>query len=318
MAGSNWPTVEGQVIKQEDELQIDDCMVRVSDIDREIWKGIPKAKLIQYYHSISGYILPYLKDRPQSLHLKLAHANAPGLYIKDMEGRQTGCADIFTDTRRHREQGKREQIDYLVCNNEATLLWMINVGCIDINPWNARMQTPDHPDYIVIDLDPTVKDNQENFLGKLIDTALATKDFCDRHKLHAFAKTSGKTGVHFYLPCTGIMVRQARNIAEMICRSVADTVPESATFVNSINARGNKVYVDPSQNDYADTLAAPYSVRPYPIPTVSTPLEWKEINGRLDPSTFSFDKTLARIKKKGDLFQGVLDRRLRPQIPSGC
>jgi bifunctional non-homologous end joining protein LigD len=307
MAGSNWPKVEAQPRDRADTLDIGNCRVDVFNVDRLIWKDISKARLLEYYHSVAPHVLPYLKDRPQSLYVKLQNANSPGLYIKDMEGRQPDCADVFTDIRRHQKAGKREKIDYLVCNNEATLLWMINLGCIDINPWNSKSTTPDYPDYIVIDLDPTVKDAKDRYLDKLLDTALATKEYCDKQKLKAFAKTSGKTGMHFYIPCTGIPFAEARTIGEHICRAIVEMVPGQATVANSINSRGNKIYVDPSQNDYADTLAAPYSVRPWHIPGVSTPLEWKEINHKLNPSNFTIDTILPRIKKKGDLFKGVLD-----------
>jgi len=307
MTGSNWPKVETQPMDQADSIDIGDCTVDLFNVDRMIWKGITKARLIEYYHLLAPYILPYLKDRPQSLHLKLQNANAPGLYIKDMEGRQPDCAELFSDERRHRKAGKRDKIDYLVCNNESTLLWMVNLGAIDINPWNSRRSTPENPDYIAIDLDPTVKDEKGGYLDKLLDTALAAKAYCDKHALKAFAKTSGKTGMHFYIPCCGIGYEEARAFAEHICQAIVDLVPRQATFANSINSRGNKVYVDPSQNDYADTLAAPYSVRPWHVPTVSTPLEWKEINHKLDPSLFTIDTIGARLKKKGDLFKGVLD-----------
>jgi bifunctional non-homologous end joining protein LigD len=227
-----------------------------------------------------------------------------------MEGRQPACGVVFSDTRRHKQSGKRDTIDYLVCNNEATLLWMVNLGCVDINPWNSCSSSPEEPNYIAIDLDPTEKPRKRQDYHKLIETALATKEYCDTYKLKAFAKTSGKTGIHFYIPCTGITFTEARSIAEHICCEIAKLVPDAATFANSINSRGDKVYVDPSQNDYADTLAGPYSVRPWHIPTVSTPLEWKEINDKLIPSSFTIETILPRIKKKGDLFKGVLDKKI--------
>ncbi len=227
-----------------------------------------------------------------------------------MEGRQPECTRVYTDTRRHKQAGKRDTIDYLVCDNEATLLWMVNLGCIDINPWNSRTITPDNPDYIAIDFDPTVKERETGYLDKLIDTALATKEYCDRHKIKAFAKTSGKTGIHFYIPCTDIPFSRARTMAEQICRAIVEMVPQQATIANSINSRGNKIYADPSQNDYADTLASPYSVRPWHIPTVSTPLEWKEISHKLNPANFTTATILPRIKKKGELFKAVLDRKI--------
>lgn len=310
MDKSNWPEVEKQHIANEHDFDIGECTISLNNVQREIWKGITKAQLINYYHSVASYILPYLLDRPQSLHLKLINANGPGLFIKDMEGRQPDCATIFKDKRRHHVEGKRDEIDYLVCNNEATLLWMINLGCIDINPWNSIMQRPNEPDFIVVDLDPTPSNNGDVNVTQLVETAIATKNYCDKVNLKAFAKTSGKTGMHFYIPCAGISSEQARAYAENICKAIHQLAPDSSTIQNSISKRDGKVYIDPSQNDYADTLAAPYSVRPYHAPTVSTPLEWNEINHKLNPSVFTINTILKRLDKKGDLFENVLDNTI--------
>jgi bifunctional non-homologous end joining protein LigD len=250
----------------------------------------------------------------------------------------------------------RDEIDYLVCNNEATLLWTINLGCIDVNPWASRTWSADTPDYITIDLDPTAAQGADEpkpavngsetrqepagkkrghggsgvangagagrgsqatdktgahgstrSLEKLRETAMAAKAYCDRIRVKAFAKTSGKTGMHFYLPCAGFNFEQARTIAEHICTEIHALAPKASTIENSVRLRGDLVYVDPSQNDYADTLAAPYCVRPYHTPCVSTPLEWREINARLDPAEFTIDTIFARLARKGDLFRGVLD-----------
>lgn len=278
-------------------------------MEREIWKGISKADLITYYHRVSKYILPYLKDRPLSLHVKPLNAMQPGFYIKDMEGHQPECAKIFTDERRHPVKGKCAKIDYLVCNNEATLLWMINLGCIDINPWNSRFITPDVPDFIAIDLDPS--DDDHDMGGrKLIESAMAAKEYCNRHKLVAYVKTSGKTGIHFFIPCSGFKNNVCRKLAERICSEIQALAPRISTTENSITSRGGKVYLDPSQNDYADTLASVYSVRPYHQPTVSAPLEWKEVNAKLDLSVFSIHNILARISKKGDLFRNIGDKKI--------
>jgi bifunctional non-homologous end joining protein LigD len=309
--GSNWTKIDKQKVDAAQDFEIGGCTIKINDVDREIWKGITKADLITYYHEVSKYILPYLTDRPQSLHVKPVNANVEGFYIKDMEGRQPDCGAIFEDQRRHEAKGKRNKIDYLVCNNEATLLWMINLGCVDINPWNSRISGPDKPDFIAIDLDPTTVNDSKVDLKKLLNTALAAKEYFDSKKIKAFAKTSGKTGMHFFVPCSGFMNKEVRSFAEYICSGIHDLVPAASTIANSISSRAGKVYVDPSQNDYADTLAAVYSVRPYHIPTVSTPLEWKEINNRLVPSSFTIDNTLKRILKKGDLFYGVLDQRNR-------
>jgi bifunctional non-homologous end joining protein LigD len=199
---------------------------------------------------------------------------------------------------------------YLVCNNESTLLWLINLGCIDINPWNSTTQTPDQPDYIAIDLDPSDKDEKNIDLKKLLNTAVAAKEYFDSLNMKAFCKTSGKTGIHFFIPCNNITSNQARSIAEHICASIHELVPDDSTISNSISSRKGKVYIDPLQNDYADTLASCYSVRPYHVPAVSTPMEWKEINFKLKPAEFTLQEVLKRLSKKGDLFKGVLDKKV--------
>lgn len=303
---SHWRDVERQKIEHESEIEIDGCSITLSDVDRHIWKDITKATLIEYYHSVAQYILPHIQHRPQSLHLKLNGANAPGLYIKDMEGRQPDCAEIYPDKRRHPKQGKRSVIDYLVCNNEATLLWMVNVGCIDINPWNSRVVNIEEPDYIVIDLDPSEKELSAKGLKRLRETALATYEYCHSKALTPFFKTSGKTGVHFLLPCSGFTYAQSRTFAEQISSEVQHLVPSVSTTTVSVSSRGDKVFIDPSQNDYTDTIAAPYSVRPYVVPTVSTPLTSRELKG-LDPRDFAIHNIVKRLKSKKDLFEKISD-----------
>ena len=262
--------------------------------------------MIGYYHSIAPFILPHLKGRPLSLHVKPINANAPGFYIKDMEGRQPDCAEIFSDKRKNPKKGKRNTIDYLVCNNEETLLYMINLGCIDINPWTSRTTSDDYPDYIIIDLDPS-----DDGFQKAIETAIAAKKLFDKYKLQTFVKTSGKTGIHIYIPCEGFIFSDARIIAIKICDEIHNMLPEITTTKITVSKRDNKLYIDPNQNDYADTLAAPYSARPFHIPTVSTPLNWKEVNPKLNPSDFTIKTILGRLRKKRDLFKNILNEKIR-------
>ncbi len=303
---SNWSELENIAVTSKDEIAIEGCKIELNNIDRELWKGITKADLIQYYNQISDYILPQLKDRPLSLHIKPYSANAPGLYIKDMEGRQPECADIFSTKRKHPKPGKRSVIDYLVCNNKSTLLYLINLGCIDINPWTSRQQDYLHPDFIIIDLDPSDED-----FTKAIIAAQACKQFFDEHKLKAFVKTSGKTGIHLFIPCNGFSFPQARTIAVNISKQVTSMIPEIATSENSISSRGDKIFIDYNQNDEADTVASAYSCRPYKIPTVSTPLDWKEVKESLHPEQFTINNIFDRLKKKHDLWSDLFNAKVK-------
>ena len=139
---------------------------------------------------------------------------------------------------------------------------------------------------------------------------MAAKQFFDRAKLKAFPKTSGKTGIHLFVPCTGFDFQQARAIAENICEGIHTLVPSITTTSVSIDSRGDKLYIDPNQNDFADTVAAPYSLRPHYLPTVSTPLEWREIKPGLDNTSFTVKTVLGRLKKKNDLFIKVHDKKI--------
>jgi bifunctional non-homologous end joining protein LigD len=299
---SNWPMLENEEVRNREVFEFDGCKIPLHNVDRMLWKEITKADLIQYYYKVSKFILPHIQGRPLSLHLKPKGANAPGFYIKDMEGRQPECAEIFTTERRHKKAGMRDVIDYLVCNNAATLIYMVNLGCIDINPWTSNVNNSLHPDFIVVDLDPSDGD-----FGKAVETARAAKEFLEEHKLKSFPKTSGKTGIHLFVPCSGLSFSQARTIAENICDGIHALVPSITTTEVSITERGTKLYLDPNQNDYADTVASAYSVRPYKFPLVSAPLEWREVRETLDPEEFTLHNMLDRIEKKGDLFISTLD-----------
>ena len=302
----NWKTLESEKITSKDIFNIDGKEVLLTNVEKKLWKGVTKADLIKYYHAIAPYILPYLKDRPQSLHVKYIKATAPGFYIKNMEGHQPAWAEIFSIPRKHKKKDSPGIIDYLVCQDEATLLYMINLGCIDINPWTSRISNYQQPDFIIVDLDPSDDD-----FKKVIRTALAAKKIFDELKLKAFPKTSGKTGLHLYIPCKGFDFAEARLIAERICNKIHHSVPDITTTTVTISNRGNKLYVDPGQNDEGDTVAAPYSIRPASQPTVSTPLEWKEINDTLDPKSFNIDTIFKRLDKKGDLFKTVINERIQ-------
>lgn len=302
---SNWEILEKSPPEDVEEISIGDCELQLSGVDRLIWKGIPKARLIEYYHSVSKYMLPHLKDRPRSLHVKPNGFGAPGYYVKDMEGRQPECAAIFRDERRHPKPGKCDIIEYLVCNNEPTLLYMVNLGCIDINPWLSRMSAATQPDFFNIDLDPGGSD-----FHQVVEVTSAAKQVLNEFKLRSFVKTSGKIGMHIYVPVTGIRYGQARAYSEIIGTQIHDLVKDISTITVSANSRKNKVFIDPSQNDYTDTLTAAYSVRPNRMPTVSTPLDWKEVRNGLDPNAFTIDTIGRRLAKKGDLFKAVLDKKI--------
>ena len=138
---------------------------------------------------------------------------------------------------------------------------------------------------------------------------MAAKAYFDSLQLKAYAKTSGKTGLHFLVPCSGFTTKEARAFAEKICAGIHELVPDDATITVSKTGRKGKVFIDFSQNDYADTIAAPYCVRPFDVPLVSTPLSWREINNTIDPRKWTMPVVLRRLDKKGDLFEDIMDAK---------
>ena len=303
---SNWNKIFEEKIKSEGTIPIDNEIIQLTNIEKKLWKDTNKANLIAYYNSIAEYILPHLKDRPLSQHIKNINAGAPGFYIKDMEGFQPDFLDIHSTKRKHKAKGKADIIDYAVCNNLSSLLWLVNLGNIDLNPWNSTTKNPEEPDYIAIDLDPSDED-----FKKAVKTAMAAKEYFDQNKLIAFIKTSGKTGIHIFIPCKGFSYPQARTLAEHICGEIHRRVPMFTTVEVSIDKRGNKLFVDFSQNDEADTLAAAYSVRPAKQPNVSAPIEWDELDLKLKPTDFNISDMAARLENKGDLWKDLHNTKIK-------
>jgi bifunctional non-homologous end joining protein LigD len=317
---SGWQKVDEEQRGAEwQEFKVENCTIPVHSLDKELWEDIPKGRLLIYYSEMADYILPYIEDRPQSLNLKLNGIGAPRTIIKDMENRQPNCASVFLDNRRVRKAGKRNEIDYLICNNLATLIYMIDLGCVDINPWASRQQHIEQPDYLWFDLDPTIPEGlkgkqllamEEKGFEKAIGVAIAAKKVLDKHRLISFIKTSGKTGLHIYLPFSGFTFKNARSLAYQLADEMHNVVSKISTRQESKDLRGENVYIDAGQNDYADTLAAPYSIRPYHQPLVSTPLEWKEVKKGLDRYAFTMDTIRKRIEKKGDLWKKLNDKKI--------
>lgn len=278
--------------------------LKLSNLEKLFWKeeGITKGDLIEYYLSIAPYILPYLKDRPQTLVRFPNGISGLNFYQKDApEGlpEWIKTVPIFSES-------NQKEINYIVCNDEAAMAYLINLGCIDFNPWNSRTQHLDKPDWLLIDLDPSEK----NTFDDVIETALATKEICDKIKANAFLKTSGSSGLHIYLPLEAkYSYEQAKDFAHLLMQKINEKLPKITTLERSLSKRQrDKIYLDYLQNRRGQTLASVYSVRPKPGAPVSTPLKWKELKFGLYPKDFNIYNTLKRIKSKGDFFEPVLGK----------
>jgi len=259
---------------------------------------ITKREMFNYYYQVAEYILPYLKDRPMSLNRFPGGITGKGFYQKDVTGKAPDWAKTFAHTT---DDGKKN--NYLVGNDEATLLWMATLGCIEMNPWFSRIQSPDNPDYCVIDLDP-----DKNTFDQVIQTALHIKEMLDAINVPSYCKTSGSTGMHIYIPLQGkYTYDQSQMFARIIVEKVHQELSKFTSIERKISARKGKMYLDFLQNRPGATIACPYSLRPKPGATVSMPLAWDEVKPGLKMSDFTIFNAVDRVKETGDLFKGALD-----------
>lgn len=287
---------------KEEERIIDGQVVLLTNLPKLYWPedNITKSDLIGYYQSISETILPYLKDRPESL---LRHPNgvaAPGFYQKDVGD----TVPPWIETVSIYSESTAEQVNYILCQNKATLAYLNNLGCIQLNPWNSRLQALDTPDWAVIDLDPG-----ENTYDEVIEVALVVKEIADAIKADCYPKTSGATGMHLYFPLGAkYPFTEAKAFAHQLAQKVHSRLPKLTSLERMPKERRYQVYLDFLQNAISQTIAAPYCVRPKAGAPVSAPLEWQEVKKGLHPSQFTIINMPERLKEKGDLFKSVLGR----------
>jgi len=261
---------------------------------------VTKRDMFNYYYKIAEYILPYLKDRPMSLNRFPGGIKSKGFYQKDVTGKAPDWAKTFAHTT---DEGKHNQ--YLLGDDEATLLWMASLGCIEMNPWFSRLQSPDNPDYCVIDLDP----DKSNTFDQVITVAQEVKKVLDEIGVESFCKTSGSTGIHIYLPLgAAYTYDQSQMFARIIVNHVNEQLPDFTSVERMIADRKGKMYLDFLQNRPGATIACPYSLRPKPGATVSMPLHWDEVKHGLKMQDFTIFNAADRLKETGDLFKGVLGK----------
>jgi len=282
-------------------LEVDGVEVPVSNLDKVYWpqEKYTKFDLINYYLQVGETMLPYLLDRPQNMHRHPEGINGQGFYHKDT----SGIFPHWIETLKVHSKSKEDSIEYLLCQNEATLLYMANLGCIEINPWISRKGSLESPDFTVIDLDPSSK----NTFEEVIEVAQAVKEVLDMGEVKGYCKTSGSSGLHIYLPLEpGYSYDEARDFTKLLCYYVQELVPDLTSMERSVKKRNDKIYLDFMQNRKGQTLAAPYCVRPKPGATVSTPLEWEEVKSGLKMKDFTIHTVPDRIEEIGDLFKGLL------------
>ncbi len=276
--------------------------VDFTHLSKVFWpnRGYTKGDLVAYYQAVGKTMLRYLKDRPESLNRQPHGFGDPGFFQKDI----TFDLPRFAKSKRIHSDSTDENVNYLVCDNVDTLLYMAQLGCIEINPWNSRLRAPDKPDWGVIDLDP-----EAISFAYVVKVALVVRQVCDEWGITAYPKTTGKTGIHIFIPMGAkYSYDQVRQFVQIIVTEVNKRLPDITSLERSPEKRQGKIYLDYLQNSRGQTLAAPYAARPTEVATVSAPLRWSEVNDSLSPTNFTIKNMPARLKKLGDLWKGVLGR----------
>jgi bifunctional non-homologous end joining protein LigD len=277
--------------------------VKFTNLDKIFWpaEGTTKGDLIAYYEQVADVLLPYLHDRP--VHMLRYPDGIEGklFYQKDAPEH----IPDWIETEAIASESRTEPIRYIVCNDTATLLYLINLGTIDLHPWLSRRTSRETPDWAVIDLDP-----KEAPFSNVVKIARSVGKLLRGIGLTPYLKTSGKTGLHIYIPLLPkYTYENARLFCEMVARFVAKDHKDIATVERVVSQRGKRVYIDYLQNHQGQTLVPPYVVRPVPGAWVSAPLDWDELDSELHPSQFTMKTMPARIARAGDLFRGTLRDR---------
>jgi bifunctional non-homologous end joining protein LigD len=288
------------------ELELGNRVVTLTNLTKLFWPegGITKRDLLQYYIHVSPYLLPHLTDRAMVMKRYPNGAGGKCFFMKRVPEPHPDW--IETCTIDHRSGNV---IDFPMVQDLASLLWVVNLGCIDLNQWYARCDDVDRPDYLHFDLDP-VKGVR---FPKVLTAALAVRDALETLGMTPLVKTTGSSGVHIYVPIVrGPTQKQVWTFAKALAQALAAKHPRLLTAEYRIAARpAGRVLVDYNQNAWGRTLASIYSLRPKSIPSVSTPLTWKEVESGVAITDFRIDNVPARLKKVGDLWQPLLDKRGR-------
>jgi bifunctional non-homologous end joining protein LigD len=273
-----------------------------SNVKKVFWPAerYTKGDLIEYYRAVSPWLLPYLKDRPVVLTRYPDGIEGKWFYQKD--------APVFVPpwlrTERIWSEQTQREIDYFICDDVESLLYLANLGSIPLHVWASRAQTLDRPDWCVLDLDPKGAPFEH-----VVEVAKALRVLCEEIELPHFVKTSGSSGLHVMLPLgRQVTYEQSRSLGELLARVVVSQLPEIATITRHVSQRGGKVYVDYLQNISGQLIASPFSVRPLPGAPVSTPLEWREVTKKLDIRAFTIRTVPERMnRRKSDPLREVID-----------
>jgi bifunctional non-homologous end joining protein LigD len=284
--------------------------LKLSNLDKVFFpvEGITKGDLLEYYRAVAPALLPHLRDRPFTMVRWPDGIEAGRFFQKDAPSHMPEWIPTHRALVSTRDAPRRKKwVNFPLVSDELALLWMVNMGCIDMNAWYSRTDKPDRPDFVLFDLDPS----PDVGFRETVQVALLVKQALDAFGLVGFPKTSSAEGMHVLVPVERRHTyADSRLFAEIVAAAIARTNPRLATTEWS-KAKRRGVLIDANQNGEGKTIASVYSVRPRPGAPVSTPLRWDEVKAGLDPVAFTMEVVLERVREHGDLYEGVLTQKQR-------
>jgi bifunctional non-homologous end joining protein LigD len=288
------------------EARLGDRVVKLTNLKKPFWPelGITKGDLLQYYADVAPVLLPHIRDRAMVMKRYPNGAAGDFFFMKHAPTPRPPWIEICSI-----DHSSGNIVDFPVIQDLASLLWVVNLGCIDLNQWYARCDDVDRPDYVHFDLDP----GPGASFDRVRETALAVHEALTSLKMPSLAKTTGSKGIHVYVPIVrGPTQKQVWTFAKGLAQVLEQANPKLITAEYRIAKRPKgRVLVDYNQNAWGRTLASVYSIRPTPKACVSTPVTWKEIERGLKIEDFRIDNVRARIAKLGDLWKPLLSARGR-------
>ncbi len=283
-------------------------LLKLSNLDKLFWpdEGITKGDLLAYYRTVAPVLLPHLRDRPFTLKRYPDGIAGGHFFQKDAPSHMPDWIPTVAVEATTRDRPRRTRtIQAPLVNDELALLWVVNMGCIDLNTWYSRVDRPERPDFVLFDLDPA----EGAGFKEVVEVALLVKEVLDAVGLVGFPKTSGSDGIHVLVPVQRrYTYAETREFAEIVAGTLART-HQGLVTTEWTKAKRRGVLIDANQNGEGKTIASVYSVRPRTGAPVSTPLRWEEVGADLDPLAFTMDAVLGRVEREGDLFEGVLSSR---------
>lgn len=290
-------------------IEIDGCTVHLTNLRKPFFpeRGLTKGDLLRYYAAMAPVLLPHLRDRAMVMRRYPDGAEGASFFMKHAPASKPAWVDVCSIA-----HASANVVDFPVVQDLASLLWVVNLGCIDLNQWYARCDDVDRPDYLNFDLDP----GPEASFAMVRDVALALRELLDELALPHLAKTSGSKGIHVYVPIVrGPNQKSVWHFAKDVARTMAARHPALVTAEYRLARRPrDRVLVDYNQNAWGRTLASVYSVRPRPEASVSTPVTWEEIAAGVEIADFTITNVPQRVAQLGDLWRPVLDGRRRARL----